>query len=144
MGSFASAWKCPHCPRDAPGVLLPQNPIDLESLWTCSACEFALNGLEVAANERKINQELENLSQTDIPALTDFVNRYSTVLHGQHAFLISAKQTLSVTLGRYPNSLKSKNRKEALEVANLKVGFCREVLKVLKILETGIATRIGK
>jgi hypothetical protein len=83
-----------------------------------------------------VKYELDLIPRTDLSALESFVLSHSAVLHPRHSLIVAAKQTLSVGYGRF-RAAASNAEKER------KVDLCREVLQVLRILETGIATRIG-
>ncbi len=74
LGSFASALRCPDCPsspsgntENAASAVLPDDPVDLESPWRCSECggPSELSGAAVAAEERRVQVELEGLDRED-------------------------------------------------------------------------------
>ena len=92
---------------------------------------------QLIAQERRVSLELENIPKTDLAGLEDFVARYSSVLSPRHSLILSAKQSLSVGYGRSKKCSTEREKKR-------KVELCREVLAVMRVLETGIATRIGK
>ena len=96
-----------------------------------------MSNLQLIAQERRVSFELENIAKTDVAALEEFVAKYSAVLNPRHSLVVSAKQNLSVAYGR---SKKCSSEREKRR----KVELCREVLETMRLLETGIATRIGK
>ena len=90
----------------------------------------------MAMLERKIKVEVEALDKTNISALEEFVTKYGEVLHSRHALLMCAKQSLSVAYGRINTDISEAEAKR-------KLNLCREVVQMMDILETGIATRKG-
>ena len=54
MGSNVSAWLCSRCKeeRGKASLLLPESPLDLQSVWTCEEeeCQEEKNGMEVMTN----------------------------------------------------------------------------------------------
>eukprot|EP00094_Tigriopus_californicus_P008742 TCALIF_08427-PA protein Name:"Similar to msta Protein msta, isoform A (Drosophila melanogaster)" AED:0.15 eAED:0.15 QI:0/0.4/0.16/0.83/0.6/0.66/6/115/489 len=77
---------------------------------------------------------------SSMSVLEDFLARYQNVLHPRNALLIEAKRLLSIGYGRFPGYLYPQLSSEQLD---RKVAFCREVLAMARILESGIATLIG-
>lgn len=139
LGSYASALKCT---MSCKGVVTAKDPLDLtqNAVWSCDSCSNSIPALQVAAQERRLMMELSNIDRGSIPSLESFVEKYSQVLHPNHAFIMEAKKHLSVGYGRFPG----------FEIENLsteklkkKVALCREVLDVIAILEPGISTQRG-
>jgi len=133
LGSLASGVSCKECDG---GVMLPECPIDIHSVWRCKKCAGIAPGMELIAQERRVSLELENIPKTDVYALEEFVAKYSPVLNPRHSLVVAAKQLCSVGYGR---SKKCSSEREKRR----KVELCREVLEAMRTLETGIATRIG-
>ena len=92
---------------------------------------------QLIAQERRVSFELENIPKTDVGALEAFVAKHSALLSPRHALVVAAKQSLSVGYGRGARKCSSEREKRR------KVELCREVLAAMRLLETGIATRIG-
>ena len=154
LGSFSSAWLCPSCPTSDPsavGPVLPENPIDLNSIWKCKKCDAvsAMSGMDFALAERRLKMELDATPRT-VEALEAFVGEKSETLWHSHALLIEAKQRLAIAygqLGQIENGLSSsssasldRRRTQRRRRSQL----WREVLQALQVLETGLAGRIGK
>ena len=137
-GSYASAWRCRKCKESSSeAFVVPELPLDLASMWKCESCGDQTEGLRVAAEERAISQEISSVDNGDIGSLEAFCSKYSSLLHPNHGLLVDAKQKLTVAYGRSnPGGLESNDLERKIEL-------CREVLKVTKILETGISTRKG-
>lgn len=151
LGSYSSAWLCPSCPKSGPtsvvGPVLPENPIDLNSIWKCKKCDAvsAMSGMDFAMAERRLKMELDATSRT-VGALEAFVEEKSETLWQSHALLIEAKQRLAIAygqLGQIENGLPS-SAFDQRKRAEKRSGLWREVLQALKILEPGLAGRIGE
>ena len=91
---------------------------------------------QLIAQERRVSFELENIPKTDVGALEEFVAKHSALLSPRHALVVAAKQSLSVGYGRARKCSSEREKRR-------KVELCREVLAAMRLLETGIATRIG-
>ena len=152
-GSAASVSRLSVCPSSGPaaGPVLPENPIDLNSIWKCKKCGAvsATSGMEFAMAERSLKMELDATPRT-VEALEAFVGEKSETLWHSHALLIEAKQRLAIAygqLGQIENGLSSsssasldRRRTQRRRRSQL----WREVLQALQVLETGLAGRIGK
>ena len=143
LGSYCSALLCQKCPSQAAAAVLPKQPLDLNSEWTCVECDtpYEMGGPQIASMERSLTMQLESVDRTDIQGLENFVLQYENLLHPNHASMISAKQLLSVGYGRFGGYEKSRLSHLQLD---RKIQLCREVYKVTQIVEGGIATKIGK
>ena len=80
------------------GVVVPRDPLDLETRWQCLACGLdAYGGQEVASMERSITVEWESICKAaDIKPLETFLTSYKSKLHGNHAFIVGAQQLLVI------------------------------------------------
>jgi len=91
LGSQVSAVTCELCEE---GYMLPRDPLDQYSDWTCSKCDFSL---EVPDLERKIDQMEEELndlsSRKDLKRLEFFIREMQgRVLHPHHYLLLIARR----------------------------------------------------
>ena len=91
METFVSALICEVCEED---FLLPTEPLDMFSPWTCGSCDFFLSSTVVEAKIDTIEDELSTItSKRDLRALEDFVQHYSgKILHPNHYLLLLAKR----------------------------------------------------
>jgi len=137
LKSYASALLC-RCG----GSVIPNDPLDLtqDAVWKCQECPSTLPSLQVASQERDLMMELNNIQRDDIRGLEDFLSRHKKHLHPNHASLIEVKKYLSVGYGRFPGYTFDKL---SLEKLKKKIGYCKEVLDCITILEPGISTQKG-
>ena len=91
METFVSALICEVCEED---YLLPTEPLNLFSPWTCGSCDFFMNSVDVEAKVDTIEDELsEATTKRDLRSLENFVQHYSgTILHPNHYLLLLAKR----------------------------------------------------
>jgi len=91
LETFVSALICEVCEED---FLLPTEPLDMFSPWTCGSCDFFLSSTVVEAKIDTIEDELSAAtSKRDLRALEDFVQHYSEkILHSNHYLLLLAKR----------------------------------------------------
>lgn len=118
------------------------DPLDLTqyAVWRCQSCPSTLPSLQVSAQERDLMMELNGLERDDIRGMEDFLSRHRKQLHPNHASLMEVKKHLSTGYGLIPGFTLEKL---SLEKVKKKVGFCREIIDVLTILEPGISTQKG-
>lgn len=90
-GTYVSGLACEACEE---GVLLPANPLDAYSEWTCDACDYGLGVTEAERKVDEIEDELSELSlRQDLKGLEAFLGRYAKrVLHENHYLLLLAKR----------------------------------------------------
>ena len=86
-----SALICEVCEED---YLLPTEPLDVFSPWTCGSCDFFMNSMDAEAKVDTIEDELSAATtKRDLKALENFVQHYSgTILHPNHYLLLLAKR----------------------------------------------------
>ena len=74
--------------------LLPTEPLDYMSTWTCGSCDFSMTAMEAEAKVDAIEDELSvATSKRDLKALENFVQHYSgKILHSNHYLLMLAKR----------------------------------------------------
>lgn len=91
LDTFVSALVCEVCEED---YLLPTEPLNYLSPWTCGSCDFFMNATEAEAKVDAIEDELSlATSKRDLKALEDFVQHYSgKILHPNHYLLLLAKR----------------------------------------------------
>merc|ERR1712059_113690 len=129
LKTFSSALTC-----TCGGTVIPVDPLDLtqDAVWRCQSCPSTLPSLQVSAQERDLMMELNGLERDDIRGMEDFLSRHRKQLHPNHASLMEVKKHLSTGYGLIPGFTLEKL---SLEKVKKKVGFCREIIDVLTILE---------
>jgi hypothetical protein len=90
---------------------------------------------------RRIGDEVEGLDESSIPALEAFMLRYQNVLHPNHYHCLGVLHLLCQLYGKAPGFLINKLTEAQLRH---KRNLCRQLLKVLDILEPGYSRLRGK
>jgi len=137
LKSYASTVLC-----KCGGNVIPKDPLDLtqDAVWKCEECPMTLPSLQIAGQERDQMMELNNIQRDDVRGLEDFLARHKKHLHPGHANLMEVKKHLSVAYGRFPGYTFDKL---SIEKLNKKIGYCKEVLDSVSILEPGLSTQKG-
>ncbi|XP_030757180.1 SET domain-containing protein SmydA-8-like isoform X2 [Sitophilus oryzae] len=140
LGTYVGALHCPKCDN---GLVLCDNPLDLESPWSCTNVRNVCPGYSLSAHSHKllinrISNEAESIDSNDIDALEHFLQKYRNVLHSSHYLCLGVKVTLSQVYGRIPGYLVHELSEKQLM---RKRDICYEILKVFDVIEPGF-TRI--
>jgi len=106
---------------------------------------LALNVVKKALHEcdnvRRIGDEVEGLDESSIPALEAFMMRYQNVLHPNHYHCLGVLHLLCQLYGKAPGFLINNLTEAQLRH---KRNLCRQLLKVLDVLEPGYSRLRGK
>ncbi|XP_055372635.1 SET domain-containing protein SmydA-8 isoform X2 [Condylostylus longicornis] len=137
LGTYASALKCPKCKN---GTVLTENPLEQHADWNCNKCDYSASGKSVSAMLEKLFKELDKLDPHDILAYEDFLNKYCNVLTKDHYLNVSAKYSLCQLYGRSEGYLIHEMPMQLLE---RKEQYCRDVLRIVDILEPGLSRLRG-
>ena len=92
--TFVSAIVCEACGERSEHYMLPSNPLDEYSIWSCSHCDFTLDVEDVVRKVDGIEDEITEITvKHDITSIQKFVEHYSqTILHPNHYLLLLAKR----------------------------------------------------
>ena len=111
----------------------------------CGQSYLALNGVKKALHEcddiRRIGDEIEALDENSIPALEGFMMRYQNVLHPNHYHCLGVLHLLCQLYGKAPGYLINNLTETQLRH---KRNLCRQLLKVVDVLEPGYSRLRGK
>jgi len=106
---------------------------------------LALKEVKKALHEcddvRRIGDEVEALDENSIPALEAFVMRYQNVLHPNHYHFLGVLHLLCQLYGKAPGFLINNLTETQLRH---KRNLCRQLLKVVDIVEPGYSRLRGK
>ncbi|XP_055593100.1 SET domain-containing protein SmydA-8 [Uranotaenia lowii] len=136
LGTHFSSLKCQKCDN---GLIVSSNPLDDESEWKCTHCEFKTKGAAVSKAVQVMQAELDELAYMEYgpERLENFervFKKYRSVLHPLHFINTSIRHSLIELYGRIPGY-------EMQELPDIllerKITLCRDVLKVLNVLEPG-------
>jgi hypothetical protein len=90
---------------------------------------------------RRIGDEVEALDESSIPALEAFMMRYQNVLHPNHYHCLGVLNLLCQLYGKAPGFLINNLTEAQLRH---KRNLCRQLLKVVDVLEPGYSRLRGK
>lgn len=133
LGTYCSAMRCPKCQN---GLILPTAPLDQDSIWKCSKCKYTAASQTIAVLLETMFKELDAIDPHDIELQEAYLVKYRNVLTKNHYLCLSAKYTLCQLYGRAENYLIHNLTDEQLR---RKEEYCRDVLKVVSILEPGLS-----
>ncbi|XP_072945140.1 SET domain-containing protein SmydA-8 [Epargyreus clarus] len=138
LGTHLGTLKCSKCDN---GVIISSSPLDNDAQWNCTDknCGFKTSGVAMRKMLAVMQAELDQLDAIDpgpqaIEQREAFVNKYKSVFHPRHSYLLSVKYTLAQLYGRVEGYTLDDLPDLMLE---RKVEFCRLVLKTLEVITPG-------
>jgi len=140
MQTYLSALKCPkNCTPSSSSYMLPDEPLDYDSKWTCLGCSHSINASCMESIVKPIKEEIESIKDRNklIPMLEMVLTKYSdVVLHPNHYLMLGVVHSLSQFYGRFNGWLM-----EDLDLGDIKRKemFCRKFLEILDIIEPGMS-----
>ncbi|KAK2574936.1 hypothetical protein KPH14_008703 [Odynerus spinipes] len=91
LGSHLSTLRCP-CDG---GFVLPKNPLDFETEWSCESCQGTLKASEVEQLTDRLEEEVEEAMRTaERTVLSDLLSRIRALLNPSHQLCISLGHSL--------------------------------------------------
>ncbi|XP_051172680.1 SET domain-containing protein SmydA-8-like [Leptopilina boulardi] len=91
LGSHLGTLKCP-CNE---GLILPKDPLDEETEWSCNSCPGTLTSTEVTQLVERLGEEVEGaMGVAKREVLTDLLSRLMVLLHPCHQHCISVGHSL--------------------------------------------------
>lgn len=137
LGSNLSALGCPKCGGGGGGAgggaILPQNPLDFNSVWSCRVHR----GIRMSARSaQRLQLDLQaDLykagTTTTIPRLQRQISGYSDLLHPNHGLVMAAKRSLIHCFGQVPAHSVTRQMLATIR------GLCQEQLQVLAEVDPG-------
>ncbi|XP_046822399.1 SET domain-containing protein SmydA-8-like [Vespa crabro] len=83
------------CPYNDGGFILPRDPLDFETEWSCDTCKNTLRSSEVGQLMDRLEEEVEEAMRTPNKAvLSDLLSRLRALLHPGHQHCISIGHSL--------------------------------------------------
>ncbi|XP_011292885.2 SET domain-containing protein SmydA-8 isoform X1 [Musca domestica] len=138
LGTNFSTFKCSKCED---GWLLCRDPLDTNTEWKCTLCEFKTSNAAVQKALSVIQAEVADvqampMSGERLQETETLLKKYRVVLHPLHNIQISLKQNLIEMYGRVQGY-------EMVELPDVllerKEEICRQVLRVLNVFEPGLS-----
>ncbi|KAF2350506.1 SET domain [Trinorchestia longiramus] len=138
LDTFFSALKCTRCG----GTVLCKDPLHPlnKADYQCTKCGNEVDNGEVSDLVCLIGAEIALAGESDPAVLEELLEKYSSVLHPNHFHIIAIKSSLSQIYGRIPGLQMTDLTTTQL---NRKMQCCRDVLKILDILDPGISRLRG-
>ncbi|XP_034941953.1 SET domain-containing protein SmydA-8-like [Chelonus insularis] len=91
LNSHLGTVRCP-C---GPGLILPKDPLDLDTKWSCNSCPGVLTSDEVLQLVDRLGEEVENaMSTAKESVLSDLHSKLSVLLHPGHQHCIAVAHSL--------------------------------------------------
>lgn len=133
FGTYCSALKCSSCSN---GILLSTNPLDQQAEWKCLKCSHTIEAKHISSMLDKLFDQLDSIDPHDVRGQEMFIERYGNILGSNHYLILSAKYDLCQLYGRAEDFLVDSLSEDLLKH---KEDYCRDVLKVVKVLEPGLS-----
>lgn len=115
---------------------------DSDAEWHCMKCPFKTPGSAVQTVITTIESEINQLQQLEtsienIKLCENVLKKYSKILHSNHFLIINMKENL---IDMYGCQLSSKIDNDFItaECLERKIELCRDVLKVLDVIQPGL------
>ena len=133
LGTFLSALLCPTCREQGrEGLLLPHQPLDYTSTWTCSSstCSTTKEAVEVEEMMAGMEEQLEELGEGPEP-LQHLLLVWGALLHPHHYLMLQAKRRLLACLHLTSRGQPSR------PLLQMQVHLADESLEVFGVLDPG-------
>lgn len=137
LGTYTGAMICPKC-KD--GMILATDPLNQQAPWSCKSCKYSVSAQSMYILLEKIFKEMDSIEPHNIVEHEEFLKKYRNVLTKDHYLCISAKYSLCQLYGRTENFL---IHEMSLENLKRKEEYCRDVLRIVNILEPGLSRLRG-
>lgn len=139
LGTNFSAMKCiGGVGKDCDGTLLPKNPIDITSEWSCDRCDVSISNEQIEIVLSNIDQEVDEVMMPPVPQhnhtsigperFNALIEKLSHLLHENHYHLFALKHTLIQMYGHKPNYLLHELSDDIL---SKKISMCEQLLNIL-------------
>lgn len=115
---------------------------DNDAEWHCMNCQFKTPGSAVQTVVTTIESEIKELQQLEtsienIKLCENVLKKYSKILHPNHFLMVNMKENLIDMYG-WQLSNKIENDFVTAECLERKIELCRDVLKVLDVIQPGL------
>ncbi|XP_023348143.1 protein msta isoform X2 [Eurytemora carolleeae] len=130
-GTFVSGVNCDACKYS---YLLPTQPLQYNSDWSCLDCNHTLPGQVISERLDKLELEIESVPKNEPERLENLLRRMRYVLHENHYLITDTKRKLIDIYGHKPGFELEKLSKEILEK---KIDYCDHLLSLASRLSPG-------
>lgn len=136
LGSFVSALKCiGHEMGPCNGHILPLDPHDSNTDWTCSDCPNRMDNKKVRDFLSNVDEQVDGLiliKNTTVSEVENLMRKLSQFLHPNHFHMFALKHSLIQLYGRKPGY----ENKQLTEPQLLrKSSICQELMRVVELID---------
>lgn len=136
LGSFLSALKCiGHEIGPCNGHILPLDPYDSNTKWTCSECPTQLESEKVSALIENMDEQVESLitsRESTVDEVETVLKKLSQFLHPNHFHLFALKHSLIQLVGSKPG-FETKHLSETR--LQEKISMSQELLNLVDLID---------
>eukprot|EP00096_Caligus_rogercresseyi_P012657 TRINITY_DN5373_c0_g1_i1.p1 TRINITY_DN5373_c0_g1~~TRINITY_DN5373_c0_g1_i1.p1 ORF type:complete len:578 (-),score=111.95 TRINITY_DN5373_c0_g1_i1:77-1810(-) len=140
-GSYVSATRCLKCTGD--GTVLPRNPLDPKSEWTCDQCSFITNGESVDKLIEYFDAKLRNSGAAGgIEVLEELLSKAVKLFHPNHYMATMIRISLNQA---YVNlALRVGDAHDIpIEVHMRRKELLDDIHQVIELVDPGLSRRRG-
>jgi len=139
--SFVSSVKCSRCAgfsdqvqKDDLQFLVPEDPLDAESIWRCQKCTNIQKASQIKAGNMTISNELKELNRSKLSNMTNFLSKYENNLGPTNHHIVEIKYAIVMMLGnRAPYLLENLTQQEL----ELKEALATQLIDLADKIEPG-------
>lgn len=134
MGTHLSSIVCPKCKI---GKVSPINSISdvYKTKWKCDNCQCEFIGALIKSTLNEVRRIIDDVSYYDVQKIEFLLRKLQLTLNPNHFLLMEVKQNLVALYNTMDLTRKTLERK---------IDLCREILRVLEVIEPGISRLQGK
>ncbi|XP_008476173.1 histone-lysine N-methyltransferase ASHR1-like [Diaphorina citri] len=137
LGTYFSAMKCLNEHKDQGDCwILPVNPLDNDSDWTCGSCSARLNARDVHLVTSQLGEQVDKLVQENpnVKSLEEMLTKLEAMFHPHHYHCYAVKHSLIQLYGTQPGYAYTQLSSSLLE---RKISLCRELIWITNKLDPG-------
>lgn len=137
LGTHMSSLKCNNCEN---GTIISREPLNFDSDWKCSNCDYSTTAQTVRKIYEVIQEELDAVEWlADVKAIEQrelIFKKYQSILHPKNAYMTILRTALTQLYGRIQGYGLNNLSNLLLE---RKIELCNTLLEVLDIVEPGLS-----
>jgi len=142
VGAMTSALKCKL--KGCVSNLLPANPLDSDSPWSCEACHSSVNSRSVQETVRSVQRKVTSLSADDVTGITVAIEDIRSHVHPLHSSLTELRSKVIPIMCKVGGGQSEKVKVISNERYLLKRKLCLENMAVMDIVDPGLSASRGK
>jgi len=139
--SYLSAIRCSRCAGFADHIqnkdlqfLLPEDPLNTESIWRCQKCTNVQKASQIKAGNMTVSNELKELDRSKISNMMNFLTKYENLLGPNNHHIVEIKFAIVMILAnRKPYTLDNLTQEEL----ELKERLAAQLIELADKIEPG-------